>query len=80
MNTKILSELEFNNIINESCAQTQTGTELLNKYKSYLMSNDCSYGLVNSFIKEAQTCRYDNGVNRALETVLDRIEIGRAHV
>lgn len=74
MNTKILSELEFNNIINESYAQTQTGTELLNKYKSYLMSNDCSYGLVNSFIKEAQTCRYDNGVNRALETVLDRID------
>ena len=62
MNTKTLSELEFNEIINESYAQTQTGEDLLNKYKAYLMSNSCSYGLVNSFVKEAQLCKYDNGV------------------
>ena len=73
-NTKVLAELEFNNIINESCAQTQTGIDLLNKYKSYLMTHDCSYGLVNSFIKEAQSCRYDNGVNRVLEELLDYID------
>ena len=73
-NTKVLAELEFNNIINESWAQTQTGIDLLNKYKSYLMTNDCSYGLVNSFVKEAQSCRYDNGVNRVLEELLDYID------
>ena len=38
------------------------------------MTNDCSYGLVNSFVKEAQSCRYDNGVNRVLEEVLDYID------
>ena len=30
---KILADLEFNTIINEAHAQSQTGTELLNKYK-----------------------------------------------
>lgn len=73
-NTKVLAELEFNDIINGSAARTQTGADLLNKYKTYLMTNDCSYGLVNSFVKEAQSCRYDNGVNRVLEEVLDYID------
>ena len=73
MNTKTLSELEFNEIINESYAQTQTGEDLLNKYKAYLMSNSCSYGLVNSFVKEAQLCKYDNGVYKVLENVVNYI-------
>ena len=33
-NTKVLAELEFNDIINGSAARTQTGADLLNKYKT----------------------------------------------
>ena len=51
-------------------AQTQTGSEILNKYKSYLMANESTCGLVNKFIAEAQSCRYDNGVNEALEKIV----------
>ena len=73
MNNKILAELEFSMILNEAMAQTQTGAELINKYKSFLMANESTYALVNNFIKEAQNCRYDNGVNSVLERVADYI-------
>lgn len=73
MNNKILAELEFNVILNEAMAQTQTGAELINKYKSFLMANESTCGLVNNFVKEAQLCRYDNGVNTVLEQVADYI-------
>ena len=63
MKNKILAELEFGSIINEVQAQTQTGAELINKYKAFLMANESTFALVNNFIKEAQNCRYDNGVN-----------------
>lgn len=70
---KILADLEFNVVINEAQAQTQTGADLINKYKSFLMRNEASYALVNSFIKEAHACRYDNGVNNILENVADYV-------
>lgn len=73
MKNKILAELEFNVILNEAMAQTQTGAELINKYKSFLMANESTCGLVNGFIREAQNCRYDNGVNAVLEQVADYI-------
>ena len=55
MNKKILAELGFNMILNEATASTQTGSEILNKYKSHLMANEASCALVNNFVKEAQT-------------------------
>ena len=73
MISKILVEMDFASIISEANAQTQTGAEILNKYKAYVMSNETSCALVNSFIKEAQACRYDNGVNGTLEIVADYI-------
>ena len=75
MNTtmKILAGLEFSSLIAEAQATTATGSEMLNTYKSYLMMKESSCGLVNNFVKEAQACRYDNGVNRVLETVADYI-------
>lgn len=74
MVNKVLAELEFASILNEAYAQTQTGLELINKYKGYLMNKEASYALVNNFIKEAQLCRYDNGVNDILESVADYIQ------
>lgn len=73
MTNKILAELEFHMILNEAMAQTQTGAELVNKYKSFLMANEATCGLVNSFVREAQACRYDNGVNAVLEQLADYI-------
>ena len=73
MNTKILAEMEFASIISRAGAQTQTGAEILNRYKSFLMANESSCALVNNFVREAAQCRYDNGVNDALEIVADYI-------
>ena len=74
---KILAEMDFGAIIGESSAQTSTGSDLLNKYKSHLMSNESTCGLVNNFIREANTCRYDNGVNAVLEHVADFIQCNK---
>ena len=74
MKNRILAEMEFASIISEAGAQTQTGAEILNKYKSHLMANESSCALVNSFVREASMCRYDNGVNEALSTVADYIQ------
>lgn len=78
MNVKILADMNFQSIIGESIAQTQTGDELLSKYKSYLLVNEASCGLVNSFVKEAANCTYDNGVNEALNLVADYINSNKA--
>ena len=53
MNFKILAEMDFQSILGESMAQTQTGAELLSKYKSHLLVNEASCALINSFVKEA---------------------------
>lgn len=73
MTKKILAEMDFASIVSQSYAQTQTGAELLNKYKAHVMSNETSCALVNGFVREASMHRYDNGVNEALTTVADYI-------
>ena len=73
MNIKILAGLEFASILNESFGQTQSGNDMLNKYKSFLMANNATCGLVNQFVKEAASLRFDNGVNKILEQVSDYI-------
>lgn len=78
MNIKILADMDFQSIIGESMAQTQTGAELLNKYKSYLLVNEANCGLINSFVKEAVQHTYDNGVNEALELVSNYINDNKA--
>lgn len=73
MNIRILADIDFQRIIGESMAQTQTGAELLNKYKSFLLVNEASCGLINNFIKDAAQHTYDNGVNEALTTVVEYV-------
>ena len=77
MNKKLLVDLDFSSIIGESSAQTETGSRLLNKYKSYLMTNETTCALVNNFVSEAATCRYDNGVNTVLESIADYIQCNK---
>lgn len=78
MNIKILADIDFQSIIGESMAQTQTGAEIINKYNSYLMVNEASCALINSFVKEASQHTYDNGVAEALATVADYINANKA--
>ena len=59
-------------------AQTQTGAELLNKYNSYLLVNEANCALINSFVKEASSHIYDNGVHEALTQVSDYISANKA--
>lgn len=68
---KILTEIEFSQILNEGQAMTQTGSELFNKYRAILMHNESTCNLVNNFIKEASAMKYDNGVVAILERVAD---------
>jgi hypothetical protein len=51
---------------------------MLNKYKSFLMANNATCSLVNQFVKEAASLRYDNGVNTVLEQVSDYITSNKA--
>lgn len=78
MNIKILADLDFQSILGESMAQTQTGAELLNKYRSYLLVNEASCALVNGFIKEAVNHTYDNGVNSVLSQVSEYVNANKA--
>ena len=74
---KILADLEFASILSEAQAQTATGENLLNGFKSYCMANESSCALVNNFIKEASKCTYDNGVNAVLEEVADYVNANK---
>lgn len=73
MTQKLLVDLEFGGVLNNYNAQTQTGSELLNRYKSYLMEHEENFAVVNSFVKEAANLRYDSSVNAILEQVTDYI-------
>lgn len=73
MTYNVLVNMAFGRIISEATAQTQTGIELISKYQSYLMANPESCGVVNSFIKEANNCLYDKGINEAAVAVADYI-------
>lgn len=73
MNKKVLAELGFASIISEAYAQTQTGAEVLNRYKSFVMSNPISCAVVNRFMSEARQHTYDKGIYEALNTVANYI-------
>lgn len=68
-----LANMDFANILFEAQANTQTGEQLLNKYKSFLLANETSCGLVNGFVKEAQNMLYDAGIRSVMEQVSDVI-------
>lgn len=74
MKTDTLIGLGFNQMIAEAQGETSTGSALINKYKSILMTNESSYSLVNQFINEASRCKYDSGVMRLLESVSDYVQ------
>lgn len=70
MNIKLLKNLEFAEKINKTEAVTEAGKEMLNTYRGYLYSNPVTFGVVNSFINEAQKFSFDTGLVSILESVL----------
>jgi 23S rRNA maturation mini-RNase III len=69
MKNRILAEMEFASIISGAQANTQTGAELINRYKSYVMAHDINHAVVNGFIREASKLNYDNGIMETLNKV-----------
>lgn len=74
---KVLVDLGFNHIVMEATAQTQTGAEVINRFRTYLMTNAESCGIVNQFVREAAQHVYDNGVSEALSQVTDYIQANK---
>lgn len=69
-----LANMDFATILNEAHGSTQTGEQLLNKYRRVLLANESTCGLVNNFVREARNCMYDNGVASVMEQVCGVIE------
>ena len=74
---KILTDLDFDGVLAEAKTNTQSGSELVTNYRSYLMNNPNSYALVNNFIKEARNCTFDNGVYHVLEYLVDYLDTNK---
>ena len=69
MSTKLLTNLNFAELISKTEAITEAGKELLKGYRGYCYANPVSCSLVNSFIAEASRYGFDTGLNNILESV-----------
>ena len=76
MSKKLLNSLNIVQLLNEGFADcvTESGKDLVNRYRSYLYSNNETYGIVNNFINEASTCAHDAGISRILDKINNVIE------
>jgi len=69
MSTKLLTNLNFAELISKNDAITEAGKEMLKGYRGYCYSNPVSCSLVNNFIAEASKFGFDPGLNNILESV-----------
>ena len=69
MSTKLLTNLNFAELISKTEAITEAGKEMLKGYRGYCYANPVSCSLVNSFIAEASRYGFDTGLNNILESV-----------
>lgn len=72
---KLLANLEFAKLLTEATADitTASGQGLMKKYQSYLLTNECTFGLVNSFLREAKNCMFENAVASVSKTISEYI-------
>lgn len=77
MVNRILIEMNFPDILSGAQAQTQTGNEILNKYKAYIMEHEASCTLINNFIKEASQHSYDSGIYECLVQISKHINLNK---
>ena len=69
MSEKLLTNLNFAELINKNDAITEAGKEMLNRYKGYCYANPVSCSVVNGFIAEASKYGFDTGLTNILESV-----------
>ena len=66
---KLLSGLAFDKILSESKSITANGKDFLNTYRSWLMNNYCTAGIVNRFVNESRQYMFDDGIISAASRV-----------
>ena len=69
MSEKLLTNLNFAELISKNDAITEAGKEMLNGYRGYCYANPVSCSLVNGFIAEASKYGFDTGLTNILESV-----------
>lgn len=74
---KTLLDMDFGKILFESCAQTTTGKNIINKYQAHVMTSPVTCSVVNNFLKEAKMCLYDSGVNAIYNNIVNIINDNR---
>lgn len=70
MTPKLISGLDFENVITQTNSVTESGNNMLNKYRRHCYDNNTSCGVVNAFVNEAkQYSAFDSGI----KSILDRV-------
>lgn len=69
MSVKLLKDLNFTEIINNTSAVTEAGKDMLNNYRGYVYSNPVNCTVVNNFVREASNFGFDTGLVSILESV-----------
>ena len=70
MAVKLIKDLDFSKKINASEALSESGKQMLRKYRGYCYNNPVTCGLVNNFINEARNnYSFDGGLMSILESI-----------
>ena len=69
MSEKLLTNLNFAELISKTEAITEAGKEMLKGYRGYCYGNPVSCSLVNNFVAEASKYGFDTGLTNILESV-----------
>jgi len=69
MSEKLLTNLNFAELITKTEAITEAGKEMLSRYKGFCYNNPISCSLVNGFVAEASKYGFDTGLTNILESV-----------
>lgn len=65
----ILKNSNFSEVLLSSTALTQTGTEVLEKYKAYVLNNPINFSIINQFLNEAANHTYDTELQKSIELI-----------
>lgn len=74
---KVLAGLDFPGKIFEAKATTALGGELINKYRTFVVANPATCGIVNNFIREARGLSYDSGVQAVVNQIAETLDANR---
>ena len=77
MAINLLKNLNFSGIINNTEAITESGKEMLKRYRGYCYSNPVNCSVVNNFVNEVKNFRFDTGLVNIMESVLNYINANK---